>query len=163
MDVHDYLIDQNGKDWHGLLSGWSDVLPPSFTVWLVNRFGDVIAVFEDGSVHLLDVGIGAVERIADSREDFIVQIDAGDNANNWLMIPLVDECVASGLTFTDNQCHGFRIPPTLGGEYSVENVEPTDLSVHYSILADIFRQTKDLPDGTPIRTVVLGKPEGRRS
>jgi hypothetical protein len=28
--------------------------------------------------------------------------------------------------------------------------------VHYGFLADIHRQTKDLPDGTPIR-VVIGK------
>jgi hypothetical protein len=162
MDVHDYLIDQSGKDWPELLSGWSDALPPSFTLWLVNRFGDVFTIFEDGSVHMLDVGIGAVERIADNRDHFADQIDVGDNANNWLMIPLVDQCVAAGLTLADNQCYGYKIPPLLGGQYSVENVEPTDLSVHYSLLADIFRQTKDLPDGTRIRTVVLEKPENRR-
>ena len=155
MDVHDYLIDQSGKDWPDLLSGWSDTLPSEFTVWLVNRFGDVFVVFEDGSVHVLDVGIGAVERIADNRDHFADQIDFGDNANNWLMIPLVDQCVAAGLTLAANQCYGYKIPPILGGQYSVENVEPTDLSVHYSLLADIFRQTKDLPDGTRIRTVVL--------
>jgi hypothetical protein len=108
---------------------------------------------------MLDVGIGAVERIADDRDHFADQIDVGDNANNWLMIPLVDQCVAAGFTLADNQCYGYKVPPILGGQYSVENVEPTDLSVHYSLLADIFRQTKDLPDGTRIRTVVLERPE----
>ena len=92
----------------------------------------VFATFEDGSVHMLDVGIGAVKRMADNRDHFADQIDVGDNANNWLMIPLVDQCVAAGLTLADNQ-------------YSIENIEPTDLSVHYSLLADIFRQTKNLP------------------
>ena len=51
-----------------------------------------------------------------------------------------------------------KIPPILGGQYAIENLEPTDLSVHYSLLADIFRQTKDLPDGTRIKTVVINRP-----
>jgi hypothetical protein len=83
VNIHDYLIDQSGKDWSELLSGWSAALPPPFTVWLVNRFGDVFAVFEDGSVHKLDVGTGAMQRLADSRDDFAARIDAGDNANHW--------------------------------------------------------------------------------
>jgi hypothetical protein len=154
MNIHDYLIEQSGKDWAELLSGWLGVLPASFTVWLVNRFGDVFAVFEDGSVHMLDVGTGVMQRLADSRDEFAARIDAGDNANNWLMIPLVDQCVAAGLTLSDGQCYGYKIPPILGGKYAVENVSPTNLSVHYSLLADIWRQTKDLPDGTRIKMVV---------
>jgi len=130
------------------------VLPPEFTVWLVNRFGDVFAVFEDDSVNTLDVGIGSTKRVADNRDDFAMQIDLGDNSNNWLMIPLVDACVARGLTLGDDQCYGYKVPPILGGEYSVENFEPTDLSVHYSFLADIFHQTRDLPDGATVRLVI---------
>ena len=60
------------------------------------------------------------------------------------MIPLVDQCVAAGLILAQDQCYGYKIPPILGGQYAIENVEPTDLSVHYSLLADIFRQTKRL-------------------
>ena len=157
MNIQDYLIDQSGKDWSELLSGWTEALPPPFTVWLVNRFGDVFAVFEDGSVHMLDVGIGVIQRLADNRDDFATQIDAGNNANHWLMIPLVDQCVAAGLTLSDGQCYGYKIPPILGGKYVVENVSPTKLSVHYSLLADIWRQTKDLPDGTRIRAVVIDR------
>jgi hypothetical protein len=41
MNVNDYLIDRSGKDWSELLSGWLAALPFSFTVWLVNRLGDV--------------------------------------------------------------------------------------------------------------------------
>ena len=155
MDIHDYFIDQNGKDWQELLSGWLDALPSSFTVWLVNRFGDIFAVFDDGSVHMLDVGACVIRRVADSRDHFADLLDADDNANNWLLIELVDDCVAAGLTLAPDQCYSFKVPPILGGNYMVENVAPTDLSVHYSILGDIYRQTKDLPDGTRIKTVVL--------
>jgi len=37
MDVNDYLIDQEDKDWADLLSSWQFLLPESFNVWLVNR------------------------------------------------------------------------------------------------------------------------------
>ena len=53
------------------------------------------------------------------------------------MIPLVDDCVAAGMTLAADQCYGFKIPP-----------------VHYGLLADIYKQTKDLPHGTPLKAVI---------
>lgn len=150
MNVNDYLIDQEGKDWAELLSGWLSLLPSTFTVWLVNKLGDAFIVFDDESVHLLDIGVGTIERVADNRDHFCELIDLGNNSNDWLMVDLVDRCVAAEMTLTENQCYGFKVSPVLGGNYSVENLEPTDLSVHYSLLADIFKQTKDLPDGTKV-------------
>jgi hypothetical protein len=158
MDVMDYLIDQEGKDWTELLSGWSMLLPSSYTVWLVNRLGDVFAVFDDDSVHFLDVGRGVVERVADNRDHFADLLDVGDNAGGWLAIRIVDECLQAGLKLSPNQCYSFKVPPMLGGNYEVENLEPTDLSIHYSFLADICRQTKDLPVGTKVRIVLERKP-----
>ena len=158
MNISDYLIEQSGKDWADLLSEWRDLLPESFTVWLVNRFGDVFLVTEDGSVHVLDVGVGALERVADSRDHFADQIGMDDNAANWLLIPLVDDCVAAGLIPSENQCYSYKVPPVLGGEYALENIEPADLSVHYCVLASLLRQTKDLDDGTRIQEVVLESP-----
>ena len=64
MNINDYLLDQSGTDWQQLLSGWAGLLPAEFTIWLVSRFGNVIAIFDDGSVHLLDVGNGIFDRIA---------------------------------------------------------------------------------------------------
>ena len=155
MDINDYLVAQPGKDWPALLSGWIDPLPPSFTLWMVNRFGDVFVVCDDQSVHMLDVGAGRIERLANDRNHFCTLLDSGNNANNWLMIPLVDACVASDLMLGPDQCYGYKVPPILGGEYDVRNIEPTNLSVHYALLADIYRQTKDLPDGTPVHAVIL--------
>ncbi len=102
---------------------------------------------------MLDIGIGSLSRLADSRDDFATRLDAVDNADNWLMIPLVDACRESGMSLGAGQCYGFKIPPILGGPYELSNVVPTDIAIHYSFLADIYRQTKDLPDGTRIEVV----------
>jgi hypothetical protein len=158
-NIENYLIDQAGKDWSALLSGWVPPLPESFTIWLVNRIGDVFAVFDDGSVHMLDVGVGTLTRLANDREDFCTNIDLADNANNWLLTPLVDKCVSAGMVLADNQCYGYKLPPILGGKYEVENLYPTDIAVHYSFLADICHQTRDLPDGAKVRLVVAPEPQ----
>jgi Domain of unknown function (DUF1851) len=102
----------------------------------------------------LDVGSGQLSRLADSRDQFAELLDVGDNANNWLMIPLVDRAVAAGITLGPGRCYGFKILPVLGGSYDLENVATYDLAVYFSMLADIQRQIKDVPDGTPIKLVV---------
>lgn len=156
MNINDYLIDQAGKEWGALLRDWVPPLPPSFTLWLVNRFGDAFVVMEeDSSVRMLDVGNGIFARVADSRSHFADLLDVDDHAANWLLLRLVDACREAGMSLSASQCYGFKVPPILGGEYEVANVEPTDLTVHYSFLADIYKQTKDLPGGTPIKTVVV--------
>jgi hypothetical protein len=154
MNINDYLIDQSGRDWQGLLCGWAEILPPVFTIWLVNRFGDVILVMDDGSVYLLDIGGGRLERITDSKDHFAHQADNRDNANNWLMMPLVDQCLRAGLVLGPDQCYGYKIPPFLGGEYAAGNTVTIDIVENYAFLADLWQQTKELPDGTRVRLVV---------
>ncbi len=154
-NIDDYLIDPADKDWAKLLAGWVPFLPSEFTVWMVNRFGDAICIFADGSIHYLDTGSGEVRRLAGDEDDFCTKIDQGDNADDWLMIPWVDDCVAAGLRLGPNQCYGFKIPPVLGGKYEIDNIEVTDLAVHLSFSADIYRQTKDLPEGTPVTGVTF--------
>jgi hypothetical protein len=87
---------------------------------------------------------------AESRDDFCTKIDEDDNANNWLMIPLVDRCVAAGLHLKPAQCYSYNVSPVLGGEYTVENTKMCDLSVHYSVFGQICEQIKDVPDGTKV-------------
>ena len=155
MDINDYLIDQAGQSWSELLADWNAVLPPPFTLWLVNRFGDAIVVLNDESIHLLDVGAGRSKRIADNRDHFVELLGVEDNVNDWLMCALVDRCVAAGMKPGPNQCYGYKVPPMLGGEYDAENIELTDLSVHYSLLAQLHQKTKDLADGTKIGAVTI--------
>jgi len=159
LKLSDYLIDHTGKDWSAMLKDWCPPLPASFTVWLVNRFGDVFAVFEDGSVNMLDVGLGILTRVADDREDFARKVELDDNAEEWLMVGLINQCREAGLTLSDNQCYGYKTPPVLGGEYAVENVFSISLAEHYSFLADLYRQTKNLPDGSRVEVVVINVPK----
>jgi hypothetical protein len=151
MNIGDYIIAQEGLDWATMLEDWGWVLPPSFEVWIVSRFADLFIVQDDGSVWMLDTSAGSFTRIADSRDHFAALGDDADTFSNWFMVGAVDEMVAAGHILGRGQCYSYRLPPGLGGDYVLSNFMVTDLHVHFSIHGQIFRHTKDLPDGTPLR------------
>lgn len=150
MELSDYLIDHSTIDWATVLRDWKWLLPKRFTVWLMNRFGDLFIVLDDGSIHMLEVGGGTLERVANDRDEFATLIDEGDNANLWLMIPLIDDLVAAGMTLPDGKCYGYRLSPVLGGEYTVANSFVISIAEHFSFHAYLHQQIKDLPDGAQV-------------
>jgi hypothetical protein len=146
VNVHDYLIDQSGIDWSRILSGWWWLVPREFTLWLVNRFADLFLVFPDGSVHMLDVGVGSIAKVAECRGEFSSKIDQDDNANQWLMIPLVDDMVAAGMHLRPGECYGFKQPPVLGGHYTVENIGVFSIADYLGAYGSIDEQLRNVGD-----------------
>lgn len=155
MDINDYLIDQDGKDWAALLEPWYWMLPDSFNIWMVNKIGDLILVLEDDQIYFLDIATGKLELIAEGQDDFVTKVNQDDNADHWLGIALVDECEAAGMTLAESQCFGYRLAPVLGGEFTVSNLEPTDLLVHYSIHGQIHEQIQGLPEGETVNIEIV--------
>jgi hypothetical protein len=150
MNVSDYLIDQEGHHWGELLTPWSHLTPTSYTIWFVNRFGDLIIISDDGSVHYLEVATEMIEKIADDLEHFYKLLEEPDNYNDWFMVPLVDELVAQGVELKEKECYFFEIAPTLGGNYQANNVKTSELEQAYSFYASIHEKTRDFPDGTKV-------------
>ena len=153
--IHDYLIDHGGVDWPAPLAGWSWLVPPEFTLWLVSRLCDLFIVTPDGAVHMLDVGAGSLKKLADSRDDFGRLIDDEDNASLWLAIPLVDELVATGMDLQPGQCYGFKVPPVLGGQYTVENCGILAIPDYLGVYGSIHDQLRGLPDGSRVALKVV--------
>jgi hypothetical protein len=153
--IHDYLIDHAGVDWPAALAGWSWLIPREFTLWLVNRLCDLFIVTPDGAVLMLDVGVGSLKKLANSRDDFGRLIDEEDNASLWLAIPLVDELVASGLVLQPGQCYGFKVPPVLGGQYTVENCGILAIPAYLGAYGPIHDQLRGLQDGSRVALKVL--------
>jgi hypothetical protein len=116
----------------------------------MNRFGDLFLVFDDGSVHMLDVGGGSLEQVTNTRDDFQAKVDEDENANVWFMIPLVDQLLAAGMTLKKGECYSYKQPPVLGGDYTVENTCVLPIAEHYGAFGSIHNQINDLPDGTQV-------------
>jgi len=154
VNLHDYLIDQTGLDWAALLTEWRWLLPAKFTVWLFTSAGDLFIQLPDGSVHVLDVGSGELRRVADSRDDARVKIDEPKVAEDWLMIPVVDQLVASGCILGSGQCYSYRVLPVLGGSYAPEGRVLLPISEHFGAWGSLHRQIAVLPDGAQIKIEV---------
>ena len=150
MNVNDYLLDQSAVDWPKALAPWSWLLPSELTLWLVNRFSDLFVVLEDGSIHMLDAGGGTFVKIAEDRNDFCVKIDEENRANEWLMIPLVDEMVAAGVTLRVGECYGFKLSPVLGGQYTRDNIAVFPVWDYLGANGSIHEQIREVPDGAKV-------------
>ena len=162
MNVHDYLLDHAGYDWGHLLRPWGSLLPPEFTLWLMNRYGDLFLILPDGSVQMLDLGDGSLTKLAESREDFIRKIDEDDNADDWLMVPLVDRLVAAGMLLESGQCYSYVTPPILGGDYTVENTMVLPIPEHFGLYGSYHEQLEGVPDGTKV-VIKVQKPPASHS
>jgi hypothetical protein len=156
MNIHDYLIDQTGLDWQSLLKEWRFLLPTQFRVWLLTRTGDLFITVPDGSIHMLDVGAGTLTRVAESRDAFLTRIDEPGVAEDWLMIPIVDQLVASGVVLVTGQCYSFQQLPVFGGAYTPDNRMAFPIREHFGAWGSVHRQIADLPDGSE----VIFKPVG---
>lgn len=145
------MITHEEFDWPCLLADWRWVLPHGEPcVLLMSRCGDLFLEVDDGGIHMLDVGKGSLERVANSSSDFWRKINGADSAN-WLMIPLVDKLVAAGKVLEPGRCYSFIIPPVLGGEYTVENTASLKVQEHFGVYASIHGQIKGLPEGAQVR------------
>ena len=159
MLIQDYILDHDSVDWQAMLAGWSWLVPPSFTLWIVNRFCDLFIVTPDGAIHMLDVGAGTLAKVANDRADFARRIDEANNANQWLMLPLVDQLAASGATLLPGQCYGFKIPPVMGGQYSIENCADISISDYLGATGSIHKQLQNVPDGSQVVLKVINPPQ----
>lgn len=158
MDIHDYLIDPMGMDWHSLLEEWGWLLPPEFRVWLLTCAGDLFIIVPDDSIHMLDVGAGALRQVASCQDEFFTRIDEPGVAEDWLMSRIVDQLVASGVVLGPEQCYSFRRLPVLGGAYTQENRMAFPIREHFGAWGSVHRQISDFPDGAEI--IIKTKPPG---
>ena len=155
MNLHDYITEHSGRDWPKLLEHWLWRLPAKFTVWLVNRFGDLFLILDDESVHRLDIGDGTLQMVAQNRDEFCEKLNDNNTATDWMMIPLVDRLVAAGKTLRLGECYCYRLLPVLGGGYEIDDFVIEDLAFVYAAFGPIHERIKDLPDGTTIEFKIV--------
>lgn len=148
--IQDYIIHHHELDWDALLESWRWLLPDSYTIWLMNRFGDLFLILENGVVLMLDSGMGKVEQVAKDQKDFCDLCEKPEELSDYFAIPLVDAMVASDAELGDGQCYTFRHPPVTGGEYEVSNVAVTEIANHFAGYGKIHEQLRDVPDGRQV-------------
>lgn len=94
-----------------------------------------------------------MEKVADSIEEFQNLLSDKDFVVRYMAVEMVGDLIQAGQVLEKEQIYSLIIPLVLGGEYTLENLEITDIEVHFSILGQIHQQVKDLPDGASVNLV----------
>ena len=62
----------------------------------------------------------------------------------------------SGLVLSEANVYSFKLPPVLGGQFEISNIEATNFVVSTNIAGQIHKQVKDLPEGAQITGFSIG-------
>ena len=155
MTINDLTVNISHLDRETLLSDWQWLIGTTKFPVLATLAGDAfVQDSTDGSVHFLDVVEGTCTEIASDGASFQQLLGDREFVMRHLSVQLVAPLIRAG-TLPAGQIFSWRQPPVLGGPYSAENLEPTDLSVHFSMLGQIWQQAARLPEGTQIGSVTI--------
>jgi hypothetical protein len=141
-----------------LMRDWRWLLGDAMQLLLVSALGDMFLADAEGRIHWLDTGTGQLQQIAGDEKEFKQLMQQQENAVQWFVPQLVGDLMESGLRLGPGQCYSYKKPPILGGELDPGNFEPTDLTVHFSLLGQIHQKVKDLPPGTKITDIKIVEP-----
>jgi len=156
ITLDDLTVRIDHLDRGTLLADWQWRIGPDRFPILATAMGNAfVRDAATGAVALLDVGTGELIEIADSVDAFRSLLDdavfVGEHflVNDWIAVREAGKVLASGQVF------GYIQPPALGGAFEPDNLEPTDIAVHFSVNGQIHRQVQDLPDGASIDSIKI--------
>lgn len=155
ITMNDLTISPKGVDFETLLSDWKWAMPEPLRPVLLTAMGDAFAQGESGAVYFVDMVEGSVRPVADDGEAFQALLRNSEFVTDHLFPSRIVELRNAAITLLPKQVYSHKQLLALGGADDIDNVEPTDVSVHVSIHGQVHRQIKDLPDGTPISEIKI--------
>lgn len=158
IDYRQFIKDINKIDLDDICSDWQWLLNNEYSPIMVTLSGDAFLSDKGGSIHWLDTGTGQLKKVAQSSNGFYIGLEDIDNIDNWLSASTVLDLIESGLILKENEVYSYKLMPIMNGDYSVENFDATDMSVHFSMTGQICRQLHNVPDGTKINKVIIQPP-----
>lgn len=141
---------------------WLWLIGTDKTVILVTTLGDLFLESKDQGVYWLEVGGGKFEKVATDIDEFERKLTDINNVNEWFMIDLTTELRLSGSKLNKDEVYSYKKLPIIGGDYTVDNFEPTNVEVHFSFAEQVHRKVKDLPDGTKVNITFEPNEKGHK-
>jgi hypothetical protein len=156
MTLDDLTVNFSHLDRKAILADWKWLIGKAKLPILLTAGGDAfLQHVNDGSVHLLDVAAGTVSQIASSVAEFQSLLSDREFVYNHLSVAMVADLLQSGRKLSHGQIFSFKIPPVLGGEYVLSNVEVSDIEVHFSLAGQVHEKVSKLAPGTQIKGVSI--------
>jgi hypothetical protein len=149
--LDDLTINISNINQSDLVNSWLWLIPDLKQILLISKMGDMFLSANNGHVYWLSTDDGSLTKIADSKAGFEQMLADDANIDNWFLPSLVGKLLASNKFLGKNEIYSFKKLPIIGGEYSVDNIDPADINVHFTLTGIIHEQIKDLPDGTKVQ------------
>ena len=152
MTLNDLTVNFEHVDSNHLLSDWEWLIGKTKLPILLLASGDAfVQDVNDQAVYFLDVGFGSIEKVSDSINEFQSLLTKKDFVVDHFGVNMVGDLIQNDVVLKKGQIYSLDVPLSLGGEYELKNISPTDIEVHFSVAGQIHRQLKDLPEGTVIK------------
>ncbi len=140
-------------EFNSLLADWRWLVSESYAPVLMTAFGDLFLRDQSRRIHFLDLMSGELKPVAASEREWQEKCEDQEQRRTWFLGFLFMELKKLHGDLAENQCFGCKTPLSLGGVLNSSNFEPMDIQVHYSVLGQLHRQTKDLPSGTKVQNI----------
>lgn len=156
MTLDDLTVNFAHLERESLLSDWVWLIGAEKLPTLLAASGDAfVQDRNNGSVHWLDSGEANLEQVATNQEEFSELLTNKEFVVEYLAVQMIGDLIHNGKELKKGQIYSLSKPYILGGEYSLENIEPTNIEVHFSILGQIHNQVRNLPKGTPATSITI--------
>ena len=155
ITMNDLTISPRDVAMNALLADWQWAMPEPLRPVLLTAMGDVFAQGESGTVYFIDVVGGEIDSVADDGATFQELLTNNQFVTERFFPARIVHLRKAGKTLEPQQVYSHERPLVLGGDDEIDNIEPTDVSVHVSIHGQIHQQIKDLPEGTPISQIKI--------
>ena len=123
----DLLIENISRaDCARWLEAWAGIVDGRVAPAFMNKFGSWFLRRPAGEVEMLDVFSGSLERVAESYEAFITQVNQQAWQEVYLLSRLVLRLHEAGKVPGDGECYALVPHPAIGGPDPnlVENIDP---------------------------------------
>jgi len=149
--LEDVTLDFQNLDLEDICSAWQWLLLEQKSLILISKLGDMFLLGRDNCIYWLQTDCGDLVKIANDLEHFETLLCKEEYLDNWFLPKLLMQLEMAGKSLGPNEVYSFKKLPVIGGEYSVENIEPTNISVHFAFAGQICEQIQNLPDGTKVK------------
>lgn len=144
MTIDDLTVNFKHLKREQVLSDWEWLIGKNKLPVLLLASGDAfIQEAIDESVYFLDVAFGRIAKIASSGDEFSRLLSNKDFINEFFSVNMIGDLIFSGKKLERGKIYSFIVSPALGGKYEMENVEVSDIEVHFSINGQIHQQLRD--------------------
>ena len=151
LTLDDLTVSIRHLDRATLLRDWRWLIGPTKQPVLVTALGNVfVRDTQDDTIHILDAGPGTLQQVAACLDEFRKRLRDREFVTEHFVPVIVVRMREREQFLQPGQLYGFKKAPPLGGEYAADNLEPTDIDVHFALLGQIHQRSHKTPEDAAI-------------